>query len=102
VAAWANCTSTGAEELVTSPAAYEAAVKVANEARIRTWRRRRREFVGIIIGVSLSSAIEFSMQGSVRSQSVSTRDRVRLNLKPEWEVIKGPHRFATTETNRVP
>ena len=68
--------SAGAEELDTSLAAYEATVKVASEARIVIWRRRRREFVGIIIGVSLSSAIEFSMQGSVRVQSVSTRDRV--------------------------
>ena len=63
-------------ELETSPAAYDATVKVASEARIVAWRRRRREFVGIIMAVSLSSAIEFSMQGSVRGQSVSTRDRV--------------------------
>jgi hypothetical protein len=68
--------SVGAEELETSLAAYEAAVKVASEARITAWRRRRREFVGIIMAVSLSSAIEFSMQGSVSFQSVSTRDRV--------------------------
>ena len=80
VAAWATCVSDGALELETSAAAYEATVKVASDARIATWRRRRREFVGIIIGVSLSSAIEFSMQGSVRMQSVSTRNRVHLNL----------------------
>jgi hypothetical protein len=76
VAACATSTSVGAVELDTSPAAYEAAVKVAREANTTTWRRRRREFVGIIMGFSLSSAIEFSMQGSVRIQSVSTRNRV--------------------------
>jgi hypothetical protein len=43
-------------------------------AKVATWRRRRREFVGIIMAVSLSSAIEVSMQGSVRGQSVSTKN----------------------------
>jgi hypothetical protein len=55
VAACATCVSAGAEELETSLAAYEAAVKAARMARTATWRTKRWEFVGIIMGVSLSS-----------------------------------------------
>ena len=76
VVACASCASASAAELEKSLAAYDAAVKVVRRAKATTKRAKRWMFVGVIMAGSLSSAIEYSMQGYVRVQSVSTKEAV--------------------------
>ena len=60
-------------------------MKVARMARTAAWRRRRREFIGVIMAGSLSSAIEVDAgvgQGPVR---LDEEPSLSLNLKPEWK-----------------
>jgi hypothetical protein len=53
-------------------------------AKTTTWRRKRCEFVGVIMAVSLSSAIEI-LDAGVGQVSGSLFEGSSVHLKPEWE-----------------